>query len=225
MRSKVSGARRAITRLGAAVLITTTIGCRQEMYDQPKYKPLGKSSFYADARSSRPLVEGTVARGTLDGMSAVVLLPPAGAPAGAPASAGLPTTLPMPLTRELVARGRERYGIFCTPCHDRTGGGAGMVVRRGYRAPQSLHIERLRDAPVGHFYDVMTRGLGAMPDYAQQIPPEDRWAIAAYVKALQLSQRAPVADLPPEDRARVEAQSRDTRDTGQRTRDTKEATH
>ena len=88
----------------------------------------------------------------------------------------------MPLTRELLARGRERYEIFCTPCHDRTGGGQGMVVRRGYRPPPSLHIDRLRDAPVGHFYDVMTRGLGAMPDYAQQIPPEDRWAIAAYVQ-------------------------------------------
>jgi len=190
---------RAVAFLGAAVILATTCGCRQEMYDQPKYKPLGKSSFYADARASRPLVEGTVARGTLDGAAAA--LPPA----GAPASAGLPTTLPMPLTRELVARGRERYEIFCTPCHDATGGGAGMVVRRGYRPPQSLHIDRLRDAPVGHFYDVMTRGLGAMPDYAQQIPPEDRWAIAAYVKALQLSQRAPVADLPADDRSRVEA--------------------
>ena len=196
--SEARQARRAMTLLGAAVLIATC-SCRQEMYDQPKYKPLGKSSFYPDARASRPLVEGTVARGTLDGAAAA--LPPA----GATASAGLPATLPMPLTRELVARGRERYEIFCTPCHDALGGGAGMVVRRGYRPPQSLHIDRLRDAPVGHFYDVMTRGLGAMPDYAQQIPPEDRWAIAAYVKALQLSQRAPVADLPPEDRARVEA--------------------
>lgn len=195
--------RRAM-RLGAMALIAATCACRQEMYDQPKYKPLGKSNFYADARASRPLVEGTIPRGALDGAAAVPL-PLAGAPAGPPASAGLPATLPMPLTRELLARGRERYGIFCTPCHDATGSGAGMVVRRGYRPPQSLHIDRLRDAPVGHFYDVMTRGLGAMPDYAQQIPPEDRWAIAAYVKALQLSQRAPVADLPPEDRARVEA--------------------
>lgn len=188
--------RRAL--LGAAVILAATCSCRQEMYDQPKYKPLEKSDFFADGRASRPVVEGTVARGALD--TAAALLSPAGAPAG-----GLATTLPMPLTRELVGRGRERYEIFCTPCHDSTGGGAGMVVRRGYRPPPSLHIDRVRDAPVGHFYDVMTRGLGAMPDYAQQIPPEDRWAIAAYVKALQLSQRAPVADLPPEDRARVEA--------------------
>lgn len=184
----------------AAIALFAAVGCRQEMYDQPKYQPLQKSSFFADGRASRPLVEGTVARGTLE--SSVAPLPPAGSPT---AAGQLATTLPMPLTHELVARGRERFGIFCTPCHDRTGSGTGMVVRRGYRQPPSLHIDRLRDAPIGHFYDVMTRGLGAMPDYSQQIPPEDRWAIAAYVKALQLSQRAPVADLPPEDRARLDA--------------------
>lgn len=164
------------------------------MYDQPRYKPLAKSDFFEDGRSARPLVEGTVARGTLH-------LP---APGGmAPAS--LATALPVPLSRELLARGRERYGIFCAPCHDATGGGRGMVVERGYRQPPSLHIERLRDAPVGHLYDVMTRGLGAMPDYAQQIPPEDRWAIAAYVRALQLSQRGTVADVPAGERAKLEA--------------------
>jgi hypothetical protein len=167
-------------------------GCRQEMYDQPKYKTLGESDFYSDRRASRPLPEGTVARGWLradsrlyEGKDGRVLV----------------TALPMPLTRELLLRGRERYNIFCAPCHDRAGGGRGMVVRRGYQPPPSLHIERLRDAPVGHFFDVMTNGLGAMPDYASQIPVEDRWAIAAYVKALQLSQYAPVSDVPPEKRA------------------------
>ena len=189
-------ARRAMTLIGAAILIAT-YGCTQEMYDQPKYRPLEKSDFFADRRASRPLVEGTVARGTLD--SATAPLPPA----GAPGAADLVTALPMPLTSELLSRGQQRYEIFCTPCHDRTGGGQGMVVRRGYRPPPSLHIDRLREAPVGHFYDVTTRGLGAMPDYAQQIPPEDRWAIAAYVKALQLSQHAVVADLTAEDRKRV----------------------
>lgn len=188
---------------GAAIVLVAGVGCRQEMYDQPKYQPLQKSSFFADGRASRPLVEGTVARGALG--SAVAPLPPAGGPM---AARELATTLPMPLTRELVARGHERFAIFCTPCHDRTGSGAGMVVRRGYRPPPSLHIDRLRDAPIGHFYDVMTRGLGAMPDYAQQIPPADRWAIAAYVKALQLSQRATIADLPAPDRARVESEVR-----------------
>jgi mono/diheme cytochrome c family protein len=196
--------------LGAAVLLVTSLGCRQEMYDQPKYQPLEKSGFYADGRASRPLVEGTVARGTLD--ASALSLPPA----GAPGAAILATALPVPLTRELVSLGRQRYDIFCTPCHDRTGSGQGMVVRRGYRPPPSLHIDRLRDAPIGHFYDVMTRGLGAMPDYAQQIPPADRWAIAAYVKALQLSQRASVADLPSEDRARLEGRRETTPEPGRR---------
>jgi mono/diheme cytochrome c family protein len=201
--------------LGAALLLVTSLGCRQEMYDQPRYEPLERSGFYADTRGSRPLVEGTVARGTLD--AAAVSLPPA----GAPGAAALATALPVPLTRELVFRGRDRYEIFCTPCHDRTGSGQGMVVRRGYRPPPTLHIDRLQDAPIGHLYDVMSRGLGAMPDYAQQIPPSDRWAIAAYVKALQLSQRALAAELPPDDRARLEA----GRETGNGKRETKEPGH
>jgi len=196
---------------GVMAVLAATVGCRQEMYDQPRYKPLAKSDFFADGRASRPLVEGTVARGTLDPF----------APAGGTAAVPLATALPVPLTRELLARGRERYGIFCAPCHDGTGGGRGMVVRRGYRPPPSLHIERLRDAPVGHLYDVMTRGLGAMSDYAQQIPPADRWAIAAYVRALQLSQRAGVADVPPQERARLDA----SRETGNGKRETKEAAH
>ena len=189
---------------GAMALLSATFGCRQEMYDQPKYKPLAKGDLFADGRASRPLVEGTVARGTLDAAAAPI------PPAGAPSSAEFVTTLPTPLTRELVSRGRERFEIFCSPCHDRTGSGRGMVVRRGYRQPPSLHIERLRDAPIGHFYDVETRGLGAMPDYAQQIPPADRWAIAAYIRALQLSQRAALADVPGQERAKLEAQVRGT---------------
>lgn len=184
-----------------SALLAAAAGCRQEMYNQPKYRPLEKSDFFADRRASRAPVEGTVARGSLD--AAAGALPPA----GPPGAAEFVTALPMPLTRELLARGRQRYEIFCTPCHDRTGGGQGMVVRRGYRPPPSLHIDRLRDAPVGHFYDVMTRGLGAMPDYAQQVPSEDRWAIAAYVKALQLSQHAAAADLTQEDRNQLDART------------------
>ncbi|MDQ5857930.1 MAG: cytochrome c [Acidobacteriota bacterium] len=197
--------------LGSMVILAATSGCRQEMYDQPRYKPLAKSDFFEDGRSARPLVEGTVARGTLDLF----------APAGGASPGPLATALPVPLTRELLARGRERYGIFCAPCHDATGSGRGMVVRRGYRQPPSLHIERLRDAPVGHLYDVMTRGLGAMPDYAQQVPPADRWAIAAYVRALQLSQRAGVGDVPPEERAGLDQ----IRETGNGKRETKGAAH
>jgi len=174
-------------------LVAVTFGaCRQEMYDQARYKPLGESSFYSDRRASRPLPEGTVARGWLredqrlyQGKNGRELV----------------AVLPMPLTRELLARGRERFNIYCSPCHDRTGEGRGMVVRRGYQPPPSLHIERLRDAPVGHFFDVMTNGLGVMPDYASQIPVSDRWAISAYVKALQLSRNAPVSDVPPDKRA------------------------
>ena len=189
------------TKLLGAMALLATLGCRQEMYDQPKYQPLERSGFYPDSRASRPLIEGTVARGSLDGTNAT-----GSAAALAAASA---TTLPMPLTKELVLRGRDRYAIFCTPCHDATGSGNGMVVRRGYRPPPSLHIDRLRDAPIGQLYDVMTRGLGAMPDYAQQIAPEDRWAIAAYVKALQMSQRVVAAELSPEDRSRVDSASRE----------------
>jgi mono/diheme cytochrome c family protein len=183
---------RYATVLPAALMLVALGGCRQEMYDQPKYKTLGESSFYSDRRASRPLPEGTVARGWLRAD-----------PKFSEGKEGrlLATSLPMPLTRELLLRGRERFNIFCAPCHDRTGGGRGMVVRRGYQPPPSLHVERLRDAPVGHFFDVVTNGLGAMPDYASQIPVEDRWAIAAYVKALQLSQHAPVSDVPPETRA------------------------
>ncbi len=143
-------------------LLAMLCGCRQEMYDQARDKPLGESRFFADRRASRPLPEGTVARGWLRA---------------------------------------DRFNIYCSPCHDRTGGGRGMVVRRGYQPPPSFHIERLRDAPVGHFFDVMSNGLGAMPDYASQIEASDRWAIAAYVRALQLSQNAPVSDVPPEKQA------------------------
>ena len=190
--------------LGLFVLFAASVGCRQEMYDQPRYKPLAKSDFFEDGRAARPLVDGTVARGTLAPF----------APAGGGAPGALATELPVPLTRELLVRGRERYGIFCAPCHDATGGGQGMVVRRGYRPPPSLHVERLRDAPVGHLYDVMTRGVGAMPDYAQQVPPADRWAIAAYVRALQASQRAAVADVPPAERAKLETEAADRAPAG-----------
>lgn len=186
---------RATAGLAATGLLAAAVGCRQEMYDQPKYEPLEASTFYSDNRASRPLVDGTVARGSV--------APAAGAEA-------LRTELPMPLTLDLVRRGRQRYDIFCSPCHDRTGSGQGMVVRRGYRPPTSFHADRLREAPVGHLYDVITRGFGAMPDYAQAIPPEERWAIAAYVKALQMSQGAGVGDVPSQERSRLESEGRET---------------
>ena len=154
------------------------------MHDQPKYEALEASAFFADGGASRPLVEGTVARGTLD-------LDPhfsAGKVNGA-----LVDTFPFAIDRAWLERGRERYDIFCAPCHDRAGTGRGMIVQRGYRQPTSFHVDRLRDAPVGHFVDVMTNGFGAMPDYREQVAPADRWAIAAYIRALQLSQRPAAA--------------------------------
>jgi mono/diheme cytochrome c family protein len=164
------------------------------MYDQPKYKDLRRSNFFADHRQARPLPAGTVARGFLQEDSRVF--------AGKVGNA-LVTEFPVPVDAALLARGRERFDIFCSPCHDRTGRGGGMVVKRGYRAPPSYHIERLREAPVGHFFDVITNGFGVMPDYSVQIDVSDRWAIVAYVRALQLSQYAPVAAMSSADRARL----------------------
>jgi mono/diheme cytochrome c family protein len=166
------------------------------MYDQPKYKPLRSSDFFSDGRDARPLPDGTVARGMLradarlyTGMRGDLLT----------------NEFPLKVDRALLARGRQRYDIYCSPCHDRTGAGLGMVVRRGFAPPPSFHIDRLRDAPVGYFFDVITRGFGAMPDYASQIEVSDRWAIVAYVRALQLSQNARIAAIPVEDRSRLES--------------------
>ncbi len=173
-------------RLIAAALLAGA-ACRQDMHDQPKYKPLRESDFYSDGRSARPLVAGTIARGMLRGDAPFFT---------GRTSAGFVTELPVKVTPELLQRGRERFEIFCSPCHGRTGRGDGMVVQRGFKQPSSYHVERLRAAPVGYFYDVMTNGFGAMPEYAPQVSPADRWAIAAYIRVLQYSQYAPAADLP-----------------------------
>jgi len=164
------------------------------MHDQPKYIPLRQSSFFPDQRSARPLVAGTVPRGQLRDDPLLYTGKINGADA---------TVFPFPIDEKVMARGHERFDIFCSPCHGRTGQGDGMVVRRGYRHPPTYHQDRLRDAPVGHFFDVMTNGFGAMPDYAAQVSPEDRWAIASYIRALQLSEHASMNDLPPEERAKV----------------------
>jgi hypothetical protein len=168
--------------------------CQQQMADQPRYKPLARTGFFGDERSARPLVPGTVARGRLDADEQLYTGEVGGK---------LAETFPYPVTREVLERGRGRYDIFCAPCHDRVGNGQGMVVRRGFRFPPSYHTDRLRKAPVGHFFDVITNGFGAMPDYAAQVPPRDRWAIIAYIRALQLSQNATLADVPPAERQRL----------------------
>jgi mono/diheme cytochrome c family protein len=168
--------------------------CRQDMHDQPKYIPLRQSAFFSDARSARPMVEGTVARGHLRDDDLLYT----GRMNGTDA-----TVFPFRVDARVMARGRERFDINCSPCHGRTGQGDGMIVQRGYRRPPTFHQDRLRDAPVGHFFDVMTNGFGAMPDYAAQIVAADRWAIIAYVRALQLSEHATAADVPPSERARI----------------------
>ena len=175
---------------GSVVLYLVFLtGCQQEMADQPRYKPLAASPFFEDGRSARALVSGTVARGQLHLEEPLYT----GRVKGEEV-----TDLPLPLTHELLARGRERYNIYCTPCHDHVGTGHGMIVQRGYPHPLSFHIPRLRQAPIGHIFVVMSTGYGAMPAYEQQVPPQDRWAIAAYIRALQLSQYAPMAALPAE---------------------------
>ena len=162
-------------------------GCRQDMHDQPRFKPLAQSDFYADLRSARPPVEGTVARGQLH-EDAYFYTGKFGNNPG--------DYMPFAVTDEVLVRGRERFNIYCSPCHSRLGDGKGMIVQRGFRAPPSYHTERLRKAPLGYFFDVMTNGFGAMPEYATQIPPRDRWTIVTYIRALQLSQGASSADVP-----------------------------
>ena len=182
-------------RSAAALLCVLALaGCRQDMHDQPKYRPLRGSPFFGDGSSARPLVDGTIARGTLQDDEAFFT----GKAGGQPVA-----ELPFAVDEQVLDRGQQRFDIFCTPCHDATGSGRGMVVQRGYRQPPSLHEERLRTAPAGHFFDVMTNGFGVMPDYRAQINPRDRWAIVAYIRALQLSHRAAPSDVPGGDPAKL----------------------
>ena len=179
---------RKLSPLGLLV-ISLCIACRQDMHDQPRYKPLAKSDFFVDLRSARPPVAGTVARGQLQ-EDTYFYTGKIGTSPG--------DYMPFAVNEDVLARGRERFDIYCSPCHSRLGDGNGMIPQRGFRAPPSYHTERLRKAPLGYFFDVMTNGFGAMPEYASQIPPRDRWAIVAYIRALQLSQDATMADVPPE---------------------------
>ena len=175
-------------QLAAAVVCSAMLGlagCRQDMHNQPKFDEQRGTSFYADGRSVRPQVTGTVARGQEDAGSYFRT----GMVNGAEGDG-----LPMPLNAELIERGQEKYNVYCTACHSRVGNGRGMIVMRGYFPAGNLHTDRLRQAPLGHFYNVIANGYGAMPEYSGQIEPEDRWAIAAYIRALQLSQHASTVD-------------------------------
>lgn len=190
-----SGASRWLKAL-CLLSLTLVAGCRQDMHNQPKYRGLRASAFFADGASARPTVEGTVARGTLQEDQAFFT--------GKIDKVDV-KELPIPVDEHVLDRGEERFTIYCTPCHDATGSGRGMVVQRGYRQPPSFHTDRLRQADAGHFFDVMTNGFGVMPDYKVQITPRDRWAIVAYIRALQLSQHAAAADVPGGDPTKVPA--------------------
>ena len=167
-------------------LATLVTGCHQDMYDQAKKEPLEASEFFKDGRVARPLVPGTIARGQLETDTPMFTGKQDGQ---------FVADLPMPVNAELVQRGQTRFKIYCTPCHGATGDGGGMIANRGFKRPPSYHSERLRGMPVGHFFDVITNGFGAMAPFKNRISPEDRWAIAAYVRALQYSQFAPASSL------------------------------
>jgi len=182
--------------LGFAVLLLS--GCRMDMHEQPKYLPYEPTDFFADGRTERQPVPGTVARGQLR----LDELFYSGKVNGVEAD-----VFPFPITHSDLERGRERFNVYCTPCHDYTGTGQGMIVQRGFPQPPSFHILRLRQAPAGHFYGVITNGFGAMYSYAARVEPADRWRIAAYIRVLQLSRNATIEDVPPAERARLSASS------------------
>lgn len=183
-------------RIVLFALALSMSGCRQGMVNQDRVKPLAQNDFFKDGSGSRPIPAHTVARGHLNeddrffrGMMGDHLI----------------ESLPIPLTRELLERGRERFDVYCAVCHGGTGTGNGMIVQRGFPKPPSLHEPRLRAAPVGHFYDVITQGYGVMYPYAARVEPGDRWAIVAYVRALQFSQHVNPGELPSEDQTKLEA--------------------
>jgi mono/diheme cytochrome c family protein len=173
--------------LGLGVLALVSAGCRQDMHNQPKFYPQRSTTFFANGRSVRPQVDHTVARGQLHEDSFFYT----GLVDGKEADA-----MPFPATMTVLQRGQERYNIYCTPCHSRVGNGAGMIVQRGYKAAGNFHSARILAEPLGHYFYVITNGYGAMPDYSAQITPADRWAVAAYIRALQVSQNARENDVP-----------------------------
>jgi mono/diheme cytochrome c family protein len=184
-------------------LIFVTAGCRIDMHIQPYYRPLAKSDFFSDGRSARNPVDGTVARGDLREDSYLYT----GKIGNADGD-----YMPFPVNADVLKRGQDRFNVYCTPCHGRVGDGNGFIPSRGLKRPPSYHIERLRKAPLGYFFDVMTNGFGVMQDYSAQVAPQDRWAIVAYIRALQLSQNAPAADIP--GGQKVPSESPEFRDVG-----------
>ena len=174
-------------------------GCRLDMHIQPKYKGYEPSSFFNDGRSERPPVPGTVARGELRTDELLYT---------GKINGQVADVFPFPITKKDLERGQQRFNVYCSPCHDYTGSGNGMIVQRGFPPPPSYHIDRLMKVPVGHFFDVMTNGYGTMYSYAARVSPKDRWRIAAYIRALQLSQDAPVSDVPSKDLTKLEGSAK-----------------
>lgn len=188
---------RTLKAVIVAVSLTALMGCRNDMYNQPKIKPLAESQFFRDGAGARVLPAHVVAReAKLSNMAWLTGL----------TNGTYITQLPVPLTPQLLQRGLERYGIYCAVCHGAAGEGNGMIPQRGFPAPPTFHSERLRQAPIGHFFDVMTNGYGVMYPYAARVTPDDRWAIAAYIRALQLSRNASASDLRRDERDQLEGQ-------------------
>ena len=188
---------RVLTSFVVVGLAMLNTGCRQDMHDQPKFQPFEGSSFFKDGRSARPPIDGTVARGQLDEDPVFF--------AGRMENGAFSDHIPVAVDRTLLDRGRERFNIYCSPCHDRAGSGRGMIVERGFKQPTSFHTERLRSLPPGYLFGVINNGFGVMPSYAAQVPPADCWAIVAYVRALQRSQHTVIADVPESERGSLGA--------------------
>ena len=204
-------------RIALVIAALSAAACRQDMHNQPKYKPLAASLFFGDGRSARPVIADTVARGNMRIDDARFT--------GKVNSADV-DAFPFPIAKADVQRGQERFNIYCSPCHGRLGDGQGMIVKRGFRQPPTYHSDRLRNAPVGHFFDVVTNGFGAMASYASRVPVDDRWRIIAYIRALQFSQNATLGDVPaanrtdldkpPEQQIGTPPELQQLRQTGQR---------
>jgi mono/diheme cytochrome c family protein len=189
------------SKIGSLLLAGALLaGCRQDMHDTPRYEALEASEFFADGRAMRLAPEGTVARGNLRADDVFYT---------GKVNGEFVHELPSPVTvnKALLDRGQERYNIYCAPCHSPLGDGNGTVVQRGYKRPASYHDPRLRGMGIGYFYDVISNGFGQMPDYSAQVAPQDRWAIAAYIRALQLSQGATVDDVPADHRGALDGQA------------------
>ena len=185
--------------LAAAGILLVCAGCRQDMHVQPRYNPYDPTNFFEDGQSARMPVAGTVPRGDLTLGPDELLY--TGKVNGQPG-----TAFPFSVTREVMERGQERFNVFCTPCHGLAGDGDGMIVQRGFRHPPSLHEDRLRTAPVGYFFEVITNGFGVMYPYGYRVPPRDRWAIIAYVRALQFSRQVSINDVSDAERQKLQGE-------------------